>query len=87
MVEDTWHSQKVRTTYSIRRHTQGAGRGSLGNAFEKKIASPRHSPMIMEKGAIIVFEGSLHQLRFVVSRSAHRRVAILRSCGPRWTEY
>jgi hypothetical protein len=59
MVEDTWHGQKVRTTSSIRRHIQGAGCGSLGNAFEKKIASPRHSPMIMEEGAIIMFEGSL----------------------------
>ena len=66
MVEDTRHSQKVRTTSSIRRHTQGAGCGSLGNAFGKKIANPRHSPMIMQKGAIIVFEGSLHQLRFVI---------------------
>jgi hypothetical protein len=54
MVEDTWHGQKVRTTASIRRHTQGAGCGSLGNAFGNKIASPRHSTMIMEKGAIIM---------------------------------
>jgi len=65
MVEDTRHSKKVRTTSSIRRHTQGAGCGSLGNAFEKKIAYPRHSTMIMEKGAIIMFEGSL-QLRFLI---------------------
>jgi hypothetical protein len=55
----------VRTTSSIRRHTQGAGCGSLGNAIEKKIANPRHSPMIMEKGAIVMFEGSL-QLRFLI---------------------